>query len=75
MLQILFLDEFKGRAKVLLRKAIIAHGPVDLVGERAEGGGSTGARSRVLRQSQVLGHQGRAETTLNITGNEYRKFR
>ena len=54
LLLVLFLQEEEGWGEILGSKAVVCHGAVQLVGERAHGRRRHGGRRRILGQSQIL---------------------
>ena len=64
----LFLYELVGGAEVLARVPRVGHHPVQLVGERAQGGRALRTRGRVLAEPEILDHERGAEAALVVVG-------
>merc|ERR1719154_75223 len=74
---ILLPQEFESGTEVLLSIPSVVHHPVDLVGQRSQWSCSLCSGGSILSQSQVLGHQGSAETSFIVIagGNIFKNTR
>lgn len=63
---VFFLNEFIRRAEILAWISRVAHNTVHLMGKWSQRSGTLGASSCILGETQILGHESSAKSTLIV---------